>query len=99
MLKARLLLIFGIWMVILPYLGFPRDFKNYLFSITGLIIIYFSYSYYKELKSQINTTIDNSNKKIFDNFSENNDFSENEKSEIESEIDISININEETKYD
>lgn len=66
MLRAKLFLIIGIWVAILPYLGFPSFFKNLLFSITGLILIYISFIFYKEIKT----------KKIkkFDNFRENVDF-------------------------
>lgn len=67
MLKARFVLILGIWLTILPYLGFPFFIKNILFVITGLILIYFSFVLYKEYKKQ-------NGEEIFDNFSENKDF-------------------------
>lgn len=65
--RARALLAFGIWIAILPYLGFPISWKHLLFTLTGLALMYFSYIFYKEgkLKQGIET-------KIFDNFSENN---------------------------
>jgi hypothetical protein len=50
MLKARLLLIIGIWVAILPYLGFPYGLKSILFSITGLFIVYISFVVYKETR-------------------------------------------------
>lgn len=60
--KIRMLLITGVWVAVLPYLGFPQFYKSILFSLTGLIIIYFSYAWYREnLKEE----------KKFDNFSEN----------------------------
>lgn len=67
MLKARLVLILGIWVAILPYLGFPFFIKNILFVITGFIFIYFSFVLYKEYKEE-------NGGEIFDNFSENRDF-------------------------
>jgi len=66
--RARILLILGIWVAILPYLGFPIFWKNILFTLTGLGLIYFGYILYKEAKIK-----ENPNKK-FDSFSENHDF-------------------------
>lgn len=80
--KARTLLILGIWVAVLPYLGFPFIWKNILFTITGLVLMYFSYILYREFKIK---TGDNG-PKTFDNFSENNDFktkiNETEKEEV-----------------
>jgi len=67
--NARILLIIAVWVGLLPYLGFPYSWKNILFSITGLILAYFSYSLYKENKVH--------KEKSFDNFSENKDFNQN----------------------
>ena len=67
---------FGIWISVLPYLGFPIYWKNILFTLTGLILIYFSFLIYKEHRiSQF------SKEKNFENFSENSNF------EIVNEID------------
>ena len=67
--KARIFLILGIWVAILPYLGFPASWKNMLFFATGLGLAYFGYVLYKEYKIS-----DESNKKNVDTFSENKDF-------------------------
>ncbi len=64
--KERILLIIGVWTAILPFLGFPHFWKDILFSISGLVLIYFSYVLYKESK------IKEISNEIFDNFSENN---------------------------
>lgn len=71
MLRARMILLIGIWIVILPYLGFPYLWKNILFTITGLGIIFLSFILLKEHKARNNT------KETFDNFSENSDFNTN----------------------
>lgn len=63
MTKAKILLILGIWVAILPYLGFPNFIKNLLFLITGLSIIYVSIVIYNQNK--------HNKKKDFENFSEN----------------------------
>ncbi|MEK7105895.1 MAG: hypothetical protein AAB895_00880 [Patescibacteria group bacterium] len=48
--RERIFLILGIWVAILPYLGFPYSWKNILFTISGLILVYYSYLIYKENK-------------------------------------------------
>ncbi len=59
-------MVLGIWVAILPYLGFPQSWKNILFLLTGLGLAYFGYILYKEWKGDREET--------FDNFSENKDF-------------------------
>lgn len=67
--KARILLILGIWVAILPYLGFPNLFKKLLFTLTGLALVYFSFLLYKMYKKE-----NNIQQKTFENFSENREF-------------------------
>lgn len=69
--KARILLILGTWVAILPFLGFPSFWKNILFTATGLVLIYFSYFLHRSTKATKNS------KKHFDNFVENNNFEDN----------------------
>ena len=69
--KARILLVLGIWVAVLPYLGFPYSWKNILFTLSGLGLVYLSYILYKEYK------IVETEEKSSDNFSENGDFSKN----------------------
>jgi membrane protein implicated in regulation of membrane protease activity len=71
--KARILLALGIWVAILPYLGFPNYWKSILFTITGLYLILLAYDLYRENKKKLNK----SEEKVFDNFLENKDFNEN----------------------
>ena len=66
--KSKKFLAIGIWTVILPYLGFPLGIKNLLFVVTGLLIIYMSYRMFLESK------VAGTEKKTFDNFSENDNF-------------------------
>ena len=68
--RARILLTFGIWVAILPYLGFPYVWKDTLFTLTGLGLVYFGYILYKEFKIREGK----SKPKSFDNFSENHNF-------------------------
>ncbi len=77
--RIRTFLFLGIWVAILPYLGFPYFWKNLLFVLTGLSLVIFAYFMYREHKHRQTT-----NKPTFDNFSENSDFnasSNNEPSE------------------
>ena len=74
--KARKLLILGILVTILPYLGFPASWKNILSTLFGLMLIYFSYIMYKDSK------IKEGKKNIFDNFSENRDFHKNQTTDL-----------------
>ncbi len=64
--KARILLVLGIWMTLLPFLGFPYSWKDPLFSISGLVLIFFSYLLFRESKSK-----EMGEEEVFDNFSEN----------------------------
>lgn len=64
--RERILLILGIWVAILPYLGFPYFWKNVLFTLSGFILIYQSYLLYKKQKTKEKQS------KNFDNFSESN---------------------------
>ena len=64
--RARVILILGIWVAILPYLGFPDSWKSVFFTLSGLIFVYLSYDIYRAIKAN--------KKRKFDNFSENSDF-------------------------
>jgi len=68
--KLNIIFALGIWVTILPFLGFPYSLETFLVSCSGLAIIGLSYFLCKKLKAGEN------NKKTFENFSENNNFSE-----------------------
>ena len=65
--KVYILLVLGIWMAILPYLGFPYSWKDVLETLSGLGLIAVSYFLYKEFKMK-----EVKQEKTFENFSENN---------------------------
>lgn len=79
--KIKIIFVLSIWIIILPFLGFPSSLKDILFSTTGLVLVYFSYMLYRNLK------VGETKKENFDNFSENSDFSENK---IDSQRDIDL---------
>ena len=60
--RVKFFLIAGIWIAVLPYLGFPVLIKNILFSLTGLFFIYIAILLNSKLPKK---------KKGFENFSEN----------------------------
>ena len=73
--KERVLFILGVWVAILPYLGFPYAWKSVLFVLTGLGLIYFSYVLYGEAKAGETKE----KKKTVESFSENKEFAEEKK--------------------
>ncbi len=79
--KARIFLILGVWIAVLPYLGFPYSWKDILSTLTGLVLMFMSYVLYQEHKSK---EVKQNN---FDNFRENRDFSE-KVPEGEIEVDV-----------
>ena len=73
--RERILLFLGIWVAVLPYLGFPSSWKSILFSASGMALVYYSYVLYKESKAK------DKQEKTFDNFSENHNFAKNEEND------------------
>ena len=71
--KAYTLLMLGIWIAVLPYLGFPYSWKDILITLSGLGLIYASFVFYKESKVK-----EIKEEKTFDSFSENKFFNEGE---------------------
>lgn len=71
--KTRIFFVLGIWITILPYLGFPYSWKDVLMTLSGLGLIYASFLLYKESKKK-----EDKKEKVFDNFRENK-FIEEEK--------------------
>lgn len=51
--KERTLLFIGVWVAILPELGFFDSWRKVLFILTGCVIIYLAYLFYKEAKARI----------------------------------------------
>jgi hypothetical protein len=51
--KEKTLLIIGLWVMVLPFLGFTNSFRKVLFMITGLAIAYIAYLFYLEAKIRL----------------------------------------------
>lgn len=63
----------GIWVVVLPFLGFPYSWQDVLTSLSGLALVYVSFALYKESRKN-----EAKEEEKFDNFSENKFMSESE---------------------
>jgi uncharacterized membrane protein YuzA (DUF378 family) len=52
--KKQILSIIGIWVAIIQYIGFPQGISSILYVLTGVLIIWFAYSFVspKEKKSE-----------------------------------------------
>lgn len=71
-------MVLGIWITVLPYLGFPYSLKNILYTISGLGLVGLSYFLYQECKSKEKPI------KTFENFKENMNFKESAPEETSS---------------
>lgn len=58
--KERTLLILGVWVAILPYLGFPNSWREILFVCTGFSLVYLAYLFYVQAKKNIPDQTDRS---------------------------------------
>ncbi len=51
--KEKTLFIIGLWIMVLPFLGFPSNWRKVLFFATGVAIIYLAYLFYLEVKARL----------------------------------------------
>lgn len=65
--KEKTLLIIGLWVLVLPFLGFPSSWRAILYVITGISLIYLAYLFYLEAKSRLMKINDNQTKTFIDN--------------------------------
>lgn len=64
--KEKTLFIIGLWVIILPFLGFPNNWRKILFVLTGIAVMYLAYLFYLETKARI-ARITNQSKNFVDN--------------------------------
>ena len=67
--KEKTLFLIGLWVIILPFLGFPNSWRNILFIITGLAIIYLAYLFYLETRQRLSKIV-KQDKNFVDNIEE-----------------------------
>lgn len=68
--KEKTLFIIGLWVIVLPFLGFPGLWKTILFILTGLTLIYLGYLFYMEAKNRLIKIEENQGKLFVDNINE-----------------------------
>jgi hypothetical protein len=51
--KEKTLFIIGLWVMVLPFLGFPNFWRKLFFIITGFFIMYIAYLLYLEVKIRL----------------------------------------------
>jgi predicted membrane-bound mannosyltransferase len=51
--KERTLLILGVWVVVLAFMGFPDSWHKLLFALTGVALIYLAYLFYRQAKARL----------------------------------------------
>lgn len=51
--KERTLFIISLWIIVLPFLGFPEFWRKIFFVITGLMLFYLGYLFYTEAKNRV----------------------------------------------
>jgi hypothetical protein len=64
--KEKTLLILGLWIAMLPFLGFPDTWRKIFFVLTGLAIMYLAYLFYLEVKARLSDEM-NHHKTFVDN--------------------------------
>ena len=64
--KERTLLGLGVWLMVLPYTGFPPSWKTIIYVLTGVAVVYIAYLFYIQAKNRI-PKIDSHSKTFVDN--------------------------------
>ena len=65
--KERTLLGMGIWIAVLPFLGFPNTWRKILFVISGLVLIYLATAFRQEYKKRSVKHMENNMHPFMDN--------------------------------
>lgn len=50
--KEKIIICLGVWVIILPFLGFPESWKTVLFALTGIVLAYIGALLYKSAHAQ-----------------------------------------------
>jgi hypothetical protein len=68
--KEKTLFIIALFIILLPFLGFPIVWQKVLFFMTGIALIYLSYLFYLEVKIRL-LNKDDQSKTFIDNIENN----------------------------
>jgi hypothetical protein len=52
LIESKLLIALGVWLIILPFTGFPRDWKYVLGAVTGAVVAYFGALLFRRSRMQ-----------------------------------------------
>lgn len=58
--KEKTLLIIGLWIIVLPFLGFPDFWRKIFFILTGISVMYLAYLFYLESRVRMAKNIGHS---------------------------------------
>ena len=67
--KEKTIFIIGLWIIVLPFLGFPGSWKTVMLVLTGVALIYLGYLFYMEAKERL-AKIENQAESFIDNINE-----------------------------
>jgi hypothetical protein len=42
--KEMTIIVLGVWVIVVPYLGFPTSWKTVIFFVTGVLVVYLGFS-------------------------------------------------------
>ncbi len=68
--KEKTIFLVALWIIVLPFLGFPGSWKTVMFVLTGVALIYLGYLFYMEAKERL-AKIENQAESFIDNIGEN----------------------------
>ena len=68
--KEKTIFLVALWIIVLPFLGFPGNWKTVISVLTGVALIYLGYLFYMEAKERL-AKIENQAESFIDNIGEN----------------------------
>lgn len=68
--KEKTIFLVALWIIVLPFLGFPDNWKTVISVLTGVALIYLGYLFYMEAKERL-AKIENQAESFIDNIGGN----------------------------
>lgn len=68
--KEKTIFLVALWIIVLPFLGFPGSWKTVISVLTGVALIYLGYLFYMEAKERL-AKIENQAESFIDNIGGN----------------------------
>ncbi len=60
--KEKSVIISGVWLIVMPYMGVPRSWKSFLTVLTGIVLVYLGGLVLKEVREKNKTVVAPDNK-------------------------------------